>query len=122
FSKHNVPVIFLFSGTHPDYHKPGDDVEKINFEGMAEVINLSFDLVRNFAAMDRAPYDDSFDGQRVRIERHDDSPDTTQPTRPLHDRGPRVQLGIMPNYTDESTEPGVVIGGVLPHTAAESAG
>ena len=28
----------------------------------------------------------------------------------------------MPNYTDADTEPGVVIGGVLPHTAAEAAG
>lgn len=31
FAKNNIPVIFYFSGIHRDYHKPTDDVEKINF-------------------------------------------------------------------------------------------
>ena len=28
----NIPVLFFFTGTHEDYHKPSDDVEKVNFE------------------------------------------------------------------------------------------
>src|SRR5690606_26878203 len=29
FAKNGIPSVFLFSGLHEDYHKPGDDVEKI---------------------------------------------------------------------------------------------
>ena len=32
FAKNGIPVIFYFSGIHRDYHKPTDDVEKINFD------------------------------------------------------------------------------------------
>ena len=31
FAKHKIPIIFYFNGLHADYHRPGDDVEKINF-------------------------------------------------------------------------------------------
>lgn len=31
FARKGVPAIFYFSGVHEDYHKPGDDVEKIEF-------------------------------------------------------------------------------------------
>jgi len=42
FAKHNIPVIFYFSGVHEDYHKPGDDVEKIMFGKTAEIGQLVF--------------------------------------------------------------------------------
>ena len=32
-----VPVVLLHTGLHGDYHRPSDDVEKINREGMREV-------------------------------------------------------------------------------------
>lgn len=32
FAKNNIPIIFYFDGIHEDYHKPSDEVEKINFE------------------------------------------------------------------------------------------
>ena len=32
FAKNNIPVIFYFNGTHADYHKPTDTVEKIEFD------------------------------------------------------------------------------------------
>ncbi|HTR82053.1 MAG TPA: M28 family peptidase [Bacteroidota bacterium] len=31
FARKNVPIIFYFDGEHPDYHKPTDRIEKINF-------------------------------------------------------------------------------------------
>lgn len=31
FAKKNIPIIFYFDGIHEDYHKPSDEVEKINF-------------------------------------------------------------------------------------------
>ena len=42
FAKHNIPVIFYFSGVHSDYHKPGDDVEKIMFDKMETIARLVF--------------------------------------------------------------------------------
>ena len=42
FAKHNIPVIFYFNGTHEDYHKPTDDVEKINFDKMEKIGRLIF--------------------------------------------------------------------------------
>lgn len=32
FAKHGVPIVFYFDGIHEDYHKPSDEIEKIDFE------------------------------------------------------------------------------------------
>lgn len=32
FAKNNIPVIFYFDGIHEDYHKPSDEVDKIEFD------------------------------------------------------------------------------------------
>ena len=42
FAKNNVPIIFYFNGTHADYHKPTDTIEKIEFELMAKRAQLVF--------------------------------------------------------------------------------
>ena len=35
-----IPVAFLFSDVHPDYHQPTDDVEKIDFDKIRRVTRL----------------------------------------------------------------------------------
>lgn len=42
FAKHGVPSIFYFGGFHPDYHKPTDDLDKINFDKINAVTKLVF--------------------------------------------------------------------------------
>lgn len=42
FARFGIPVIFYFSGTHADYHKPGDDWEKIDFEKASKITQLVF--------------------------------------------------------------------------------
>ncbi len=42
FAKHNIPVIFYFSGVHEDYHGPGDTPDKIRYPKMAEIGRLVF--------------------------------------------------------------------------------
>lgn len=46
----NMPVLFFFTGTHANYHRPSDDAETINFPGMARIANYTelvlLDLVR----------------------------------------------------------------------------
>lgn len=32
-----IPVLFLFTGTHVDYHKPSDTAEKVNYEGLTRI-------------------------------------------------------------------------------------
>jgi len=42
FAKKGVPIIFYFNGTHADYHRPTDTVDKINFDLMAKRVKLVF--------------------------------------------------------------------------------
>ncbi|MDO3423508.1 M28 family metallopeptidase [Chryseobacterium sp. APV1] len=42
FAKNNVPVAFFFDGIHEDYHKPTDDVEKIDYNLLAKRTQLVF--------------------------------------------------------------------------------
>lgn len=42
FAKNGIPVIFYFTGVHEDYHKPTDDIEKINFDKMVTIDRLVF--------------------------------------------------------------------------------
>lgn len=42
FARKGVPIIFYFDGTHADYHKPTDTVDKINFDLMAKRVKLIF--------------------------------------------------------------------------------
>lgn len=41
----DIPVLHFFTGQHDDYHRPSDDVEKINFEGMNKIGNYIFNLI-----------------------------------------------------------------------------
>lgn len=42
FAKNNIPIIFYFNGVHPDYHKPTDTIEKINFDKIEKIAKLVF--------------------------------------------------------------------------------
>lgn len=42
FAKNNIPVIFYFNGTHADYHKPSDTVEKIEYDLLENRTRLVF--------------------------------------------------------------------------------
>jgi Peptidase family M28/PDZ domain/PA domain len=44
FLRAGVPALFFFTGLHGDYHKPTDDAQFINFEGMARVLRVGFEL------------------------------------------------------------------------------
>ncbi len=42
FAKHGIPIIFYFNGVHEDYHKPSDEVSKINFPLLAKRAQLAY--------------------------------------------------------------------------------
>ena len=41
----DIPVLHFFSGTHEDYHKPSDDVDKINFAGIVHIGQYIMELI-----------------------------------------------------------------------------
>ena len=42
FAERNIPSIFYFNGSHPDYHRPTDTADKINYEALAKRAQLAF--------------------------------------------------------------------------------
>ena len=58
FAKSGIPIIFYFNGTHADYHRPTDTVDKIEFEVMAKRTQLIFHTAWILANRnDRTPID-----------------------------------------------------------------
>lgn len=97
----NIPVLFFFTGTHKDYHKPTDDVEKINFTGELMVIKYIYDILEETNREGKLAFSK-----------------TKEPTM----GGSRftVSLGIMPDYTFRGT--GVRADGIIDGKIAQKVG
>lgn len=82
FYLQNVPVFFISTGAHSDYHTPNDDTEFINFEGARKVTEYAYDLLMEVANRDSAL---TFQEAGAKFQRS---------------RGGRfkVTLGVMPDY------------------------
>lgn len=63
FAKKNIPIIFYFTGTHADYHKPTDTVEKIEFGKMTKIARLVFYTAWELANRDERPKVDKEEGK-----------------------------------------------------------
>ena len=55
FYSKKVPVLFFFTGTHEDYHKPSDTVDKINFEGLKTVLSYVSKIVKTIDENPKRP-------------------------------------------------------------------
>jgi aminopeptidase YwaD len=51
-----APVLFFHTGTHSDYHRPGDTADKIDGPGMARIAAVGAQLVERLAASPRPVY------------------------------------------------------------------
>lgn len=49
FAKNGIPVVFLFNGTHADYHKPTDEVSKIEFDALTKRAQYGFAIAWEIA-------------------------------------------------------------------------
>lgn len=101
FYYQGIPVLFFFTGTHTDYHKPSDDADKINYEGEAMVMRYIYDVVskmENFPKPQFTPTKQQSIG-KVRF---------------------KVTLGIMPDYAFQGE--GVRVDGVSDNRPAMNAG
>lgn len=45
FYLNDIPVLHFFTGQHEDYHKPGDDAEKLNYTGMEQISSFIYRIV-----------------------------------------------------------------------------
>ncbi|HEX8875431.1 MAG TPA: M28 family peptidase [Phycisphaerales bacterium] len=105
----NVPVLFLFSGMHPDYHRPTDTPEKINYVDAAKIADLARRIALD-AALRPEPFVFTSSG----------GSGAASSDQPAPGRG-RVRFGIAPgDYSGD--EKGVLVGEVLPDTPAAKAG
>jgi len=70
FYRKEVPVMFFFTGIHPQYHRPQDDTPLINEEGSMRIARLATDIIRKIDADPEMP---EFvpDTRRTRISRQD---------------------------------------------------
>jgi hypothetical protein len=100
FCRKKVPVLFVWTGYHDDYHRPSDTADKIDIAGMRRIVDFSEEAVTALATMARPEY--------VEVK---------SPTRPTT-MGPR--MGIRPDYSDEGE--GVLLGGVAEGQPAAKAG
>lgn len=79
----DIPVLFLTTGAHLDYHTPADTWDKINYEGMTMAGELLYDIVKsNAAGKERLAFTEA--GPKA-------------PSQPMGRRR-GVTLGIMPDF------------------------
>jgi len=65
FARHGVPILFFFSGTHPDYHEVSDEVSKIDAEKESRIVKLVFYLGLEIANATARPRWDPASYERV---------------------------------------------------------
>jgi membrane-associated protease RseP (regulator of RpoE activity) len=107
FLNRERPVLFFFTGTHGDYHRPSDTWDKINPDGMRKVLAVASRAVRALA--DRE--------DRLAFVRVPGAPAAAR----QGGQGYGPYFGIVPDFA-ESPVPGVRLGGVRPGSPAERAG
>ena len=100
-----IPAVHLFTGAHPDYHKPGDTADKVNYEGLKQIADLVESLARKTGD---AP-------ERMAFVK---PPPSAQ--LPRGGKGGMPYFGVMPDYGYDGK--GVKLQGVAPGSPAEKAG
>lgn len=79
FYNNDIPVLHFFTGQHNDYHKPSDDIEFINAEGIIDISNYILDIIHNLNS----------EGKLVFTKTKDESNEVPDF---------KVTLGVMPDY------------------------
>lgn len=97
----DVPVLHFFTGQHQDYHKPEDDSEKLNYEGMNLISDYIFGIISDL--------DDN--GELAFRKTKNESEETPRF---------KVGLGVVPDYLFDGK--GMRIDGTREETPAHNAG
>jgi|TARA_B110000196_G_scaffold111232_1_gene96544 hypothetical protein len=105
FYKKDIPVLFFFTGIHPDYHSSSDDADKINYKGMETISSMVNLIIEEFAGT----------SERLVFQPADEEEQNMpQPAKM------KVTLGVMPDYAYDGD--GLKIDSVIKKRAAQKAG
>lgn len=102
FYRKDIPVLFFFTGTHSDYHKPSDDADKVNIDGMLQIVRYIEELIAGTQSLAKLPFL------------------KTREAATSAKSSFKVTLGIMPDYTYSAK--GVHVEGVSENKPAQKAG
>ncbi len=102
FYLRDIPVLHFFSGSHEDYHKPGDDEDKINYDGEASIIRIIASLIGSLDDDGRLAFTKTNDSNNEEVPRF------------------KVTLGVVPDYAFEGE--GMRIDGISDGKPAYKAG
>lgn len=102
FYRKDIPVLFYFTGLHSDYHKPGDDADKINYNGENIIIGHMLQLIESLDNTPKLAFTKTRETQTTTSARFS------------------VSMGIMPDYTFAGS--GVRADGVSDNKPAQKAG
>lgn len=102
FYRANIPVLFLFTGSHKDYHKVSDDWDQINYTAQKDIVQLVYNIIGITNTKGKLAF--------------------TKTAEPAMGRSTKLQvtLGVMPDYGFTGT--GMRIDGVSPGKTGEKAG
>lgn len=103
FYAKKIPVLHFFTGEHPDYHRPTDDWDKLNIDGIARVTDLIEKLVADTVATTEKP-------QYVEVKGNAN----------MNRGGNRPYFGSIPEFGNE--EPGYAISAAAPGSPADKGG
>jgi len=103
FYARGIPVLFFFTGVHPDYHRPSDTWEKVNAPGQEKLVRFAAEVVRRICWLKPRPA----------FARAKDVEPAAGPAL-------RVYLGTIPDYAEEAE--GVLLQGVREGSPAEQGG
>jgi S1-C subfamily serine protease len=104
FYMRDIPVLHFFTNTHADYHKPSDDWDRVDADGLERVAQLVAALASEVAAA----------GGDLTLQRGAGQPGRA-PTR-----GSGAWLGTVPDFSP--VERGVLLGGVTAESPGARAG
>lgn len=107
FYGEGIPVLFITTGAHEDYHTPADLASRINYEGTMKVIDFTADLVSKLGNLKS---DLVFRESGNRKEGGN------------YGRGLKVTLGIMPDVSGAETSGGMKVEGTRKDGPAQKAG
>ena len=101
FYNADIPVLHFFTGQHEDYHKPTDDFEKLNYDGMKTISNYIFEVISDLDNNGKLPF---------------------RKTKNESEETPRfkVGLGVIPDYMFDGK--GMRIDGISEDKPAQKAG
>ena len=105
----DIPVLMMFSGLHSDYHTPNDDINKINFEGVRDIVNYTEKIIRTIA---NSPVRPDFNPNTGK--------DMGKEMNPKGMGGSGVWFGIVPNFAENPD--GMLISGASEGSPAKEIG